>query len=131
MMRNPLKTAPTDDPAVRTPWTNASSRPFKRDITELPAEEALKVFEDLKPVTFEYKANPAKKHVGFIAEDVPALVATQDRKGLAAMDIVGVLTKVVQQQQEAFEEQQQLIKRQQDEITELERRIGRLEGSQH
>ena len=114
MMRNPLKTAPTDDPAVRTPWTNASSRAFKRDITELPAEEALKVFEDLKPVTFEYKANPEKKHVGFIAEDVPALVATQDRKGLAAMDIVGVLTKVVQQQQKT--------------ITNLQHRLANLES---
>ena len=38
-------------------------------------------------------------HVGFIAEDVPDLVATGDRKGLSAMDIVAVLTKVVQQQQ--------------------------------
>jgi hypothetical protein len=34
--------------------------------------------------------------VGFIAEDVPELVATKDRKGLSPMDIVAVLTKVVQ-----------------------------------
>ena len=102
-------------------WTNASSRAFKRDITELPADEALKVCEDLKPVTFEYKANPEKKHVGFIAEDVPDLVATQDRKGLAAMDIVGVLTKVVQQQQEALQNQQKTI-------TNLQHRLANLES---
>jgi ubiquinone biosynthesis protein len=31
---------------------------------------------------------------GFIAEDVPALVATPDRRGLSAMDLVALLTKV-------------------------------------
>ena len=34
--------------------------------------------------------------MGFIAEDVPELVATNDRKGLSALDITAVLTKVVQ-----------------------------------
>ncbi len=100
-----------------TTWVNASSRAYKKDITELPADEALDVFKKLKPVTFEYKANPEEKHVGFIAEDVPDLVATADRKGIATMDIVGVLTKVVQQQQE--------------EITELKARIARLEAGTH
>jgi hypothetical protein len=35
---------------------------------------------------------------------VPELVATKDRKGLAPMDIVAVLTKVVQEQQKTIEE---------------------------
>ena len=43
--------------------------------------------------------HPADRHVGFIAEDVPELVATPDRKSLAPMDIVAVLTKVLQDQQ--------------------------------
>ena len=43
-------------------------------------------------------------HVGFIAEDVPNLVATKDREGLSPMDIVAVLTKVVQEQQKTMEE---------------------------
>jgi hypothetical protein len=42
--------------------------------------------------------------VGFIAEDVPDLVATEDRKGMSAMDVVAVLTKVVQDQQQTIEE---------------------------
>lgn len=37
--------------------------------------------------------------MGFIAEDVPDLVATPNRKSLSPMDIVAVLTKVVQEQQ--------------------------------
>ena len=35
---------------------------------------------------------------GFIAEEVPELISTKDRKGLSSMDIVAVLTKVVQEQ---------------------------------
>ncbi|MBF0137802.1 MAG: hypothetical protein H7833_19635 [Magnetococcus sp. DMHC-1] len=53
----------------------------------------------LNPATFAYKRDPAEKHVGFVAEDVPDLLATQDRKGLSAMDVVAVVTKVVQKQQ--------------------------------
>jgi len=40
--------------------------------------------------------------VGFIAEDVPELLATKDRKGLSPMDIVAVLTRVVQEQQKTI-----------------------------
>ena len=52
--------------------------------------------QGLEPVTYKYKANPQEGKVGFIAEDVPELVATNDRKGLSALDITAVLTKVVQ-----------------------------------
>ena len=45
-----------------------------------------------------YKANSEDKHVGFIAEDAPELVVTKDRKGMSPMDVVAVLTKVVQEQ---------------------------------
>ena len=45
------------------------------------------------------RPDPAEKHVDFIAENVPDLVATEDRKGMSAMDVVTVLTKVVQDQQ--------------------------------
>ena len=48
------------------------------------------------PVTFTYKNDPTESHVGFIAEDVPALVASKDRKGLSPMNIVGVIVKVAQ-----------------------------------
>jgi hypothetical protein len=55
-------------------------------------------------VLFNYKTDRADRHVGFIAEDVPDLVATADRKGLSSMDIVAVLTRVVQQQQRRIDE---------------------------
>ncbi|MBF0518467.1 MAG: tail fiber domain-containing protein [Nitrospirae bacterium] len=83
-------------------WTNASSRAYKEHIKELSSEKALEAFEQLKPVTFNYKTDKSDKHIGFIAEDVPEIVATKDRKGLSSMDVVALLTKVVQEQQKTI-----------------------------
>ena len=63
---------------------------------------------------FAYKKDLTEKHVGFIAEDVPELVSTKDRKGLSPMDIVAVLTKVVQEQQRIIEDQQKTAKEQRE-----------------
>lgn len=84
-------------------WTNASSRALKENIESLSAEDALDTLAALEPVQFNYRNDQAEGHVGFIAEDVPDLVAMQDRNGLSAMDIVAVLTKVVQEQQKKIE----------------------------
>ena len=85
-------------------WTNASSREYKQDIRDLSTEAAEEAFAKLTPVTFAYKAAPEEHHVGFIAEDAPDLVATADRKGMSALDVVAVLTKVVQEQQKTIAE---------------------------
>jgi len=95
-------------------WVNASSRAVKQDIHPLDRTAAVDALKALQPVTFAYKENPAETNVGFIAEDVPDLVATADRKGLSSMDVVAVLTKVIQEQQRTIEE--------------METRLGRLEG---
>jgi hypothetical protein len=84
-------------------WTNASSREYKENIETLSSEKAMATLTNLTPVTYNYKVDSGEKHVGFIAEDVPDLVATKDRKGLSAMDIVAVLTKVVQEQTKTIE----------------------------
>ena len=60
-------------------WVNASSRAVKQDIQPLDLEAAMSTVKALQPVTFAYKANPSETNVGFIAEDVPDLVATRDR----------------------------------------------------
>lgn len=85
-------------------WTNACSRALKDNIADLDTDAAKKALNDLQPVTYTYKVAPTEHHVGFIAEDVPALVATQDRKGLSSMDIVAVLTSVVKDQQKTIDE---------------------------
>ena len=90
-------------------WTNASSREYKTDIKQLTADKALDALTQLRPVEFTYKVDKEEKHLGFIAEDAPALVATKDRKGMSSMDVVAVLTKVVQEQQKTVHEQRLII----------------------
>lgn len=90
-------------------WTNASSRSYKEKITNLSAEEALSAFQNLNPVKYNYKNETDEEYVGFIAEDVPELAATKDRKSLSPMDIVAIMTKVVQQQQAVISQLQQRL----------------------
>jgi hypothetical protein len=78
-------------------WTDASSREYKENIKELTSEEAINTLAGLNPIKYNYKTDKDERHVGFIAEDVPDLVAVKGRKGLSPMDIVAVLTKVVQE----------------------------------
>jgi len=85
-------------------WTNASSREYKTDIKKLSTQKAIDALKQLDPVEFAYKTDSQEKHVGFIAEDAPELVATKDRKGMSSMDVVAVLTKVVQEQQKTISE---------------------------
>ena len=84
-------------------WTNASSREYKENIRDLTVEEAMTALRELQPTRFNYKVDKQEECVGFIAEDVPELLANKDRNGLSPMDIVAVLTKVVQEQQKKIE----------------------------
>ena len=109
-------------------WTNASSEEYKENISSLSADKAMETLMGLKPVEFNYKIDKNERYVGFIAEDVPELVATNDRKGLSPMDIVAVVTSVVKEQQKAIEEQRQTIAILTEKINMLEREV-RLKGS--
>ncbi len=93
--------------------TIGSSREYKDNIRDLTVEEATNVLHGLNPVAFVHKAGGGEQHIGFIAEDVPESVATKDRKGLSPMDIVAVLTKVVQKQRSEIQEQQKAVQEQQ------------------
>ncbi len=84
-------------------WVNASSRVLKENISDLSSEDALETLQKLEPVSFSYKTDPSDTNLGFIAEDVPSLVATKDRKGTSTMDFVALLTKVVQDQQKQID----------------------------
>ncbi len=91
-------------------WVNSSSRKNKENIRDLDINEAYSALDELKPVTFAYKVDPDETQVGFIAEDVPELVAIGDRSGLASMDIVGVLTKIIQDQNKRIERLENMLK---------------------
>jgi len=90
-------------------WHNTSSRSMKKDIQPLGTKEALEAFNKLQPVTYAYKANPTDQKVGFIAEDVPELVADPKHRSLSAMDMVALLTKVVQVQEKKMKIKDALI----------------------
>ena len=80
-------------------WTNSSSRDKKENIESLPADAAMSALMAMEPVMFNYKNERNEDYVGFIAEDVPDLVAVGERDALSTMDIIAVLTRVVQEQQ--------------------------------
>ncbi len=92
-------------------WTNRSSRASKENIKPLTSKEALEAFNKLQPMTYNYKSDKSEKYVGFIAEDVPDLVAINSRDGLSAMDMVAVLTKVVQEQDKKIQKLEAMQKR--------------------
>ena len=124
---NPLEMASGAYVTTGGVWTNASSREYKDNIEALATEEAFDTLRELNPVKFAYKKDLTEKHVGFIAEDVPDLVSTKDRKGLSPLDIVAVLTKVVQEQQKTNQEQQTVIKTLTEKLAQLEAKIGDLQ----
>jgi hypothetical protein len=101
-------------------WTNASSRELKDNIQTLTTSEAFETLTHLNAVKYNYKADREEKHVGFIAEDAPDLVASKDKKGMSPMDVVAVLTKVVQEQQKSLQDQQAII-------SELQRKVAAME----
>jgi hypothetical protein len=93
-------------------FTNSSSRDYKEDIRDLTANEAVSALNQLQPVKFRFKEQ-TEENLGFIAEDVPDLVAVEDRQSVAPMDIIALLTKVVKEQQKT--------------IAKLEEKVAKLE----
>lgn len=110
----------------------ASSRKFKDDIEDLDAQSALEAFHQLKPVSYVYKAHKDEPVIGFIAEDVPDLVATKDRDGISAMEVAALLTKVVQEQEkrnsDAVRSLNDAVALEKGKVRSLEARIQRLES---
>ncbi|MBA4373363.1 MAG: hypothetical protein C0402_10955 [Thermodesulfovibrio sp.] len=103
-----------------------SSRTQKDNIIELKSTEAMQALQGLTPVMFTYKSDATERKVGFIAEDVPELVASNTRTGIDPMNIVAVLTKVVQEQNRQIVEQQAAYREQQNSIDELKRELTSL-----
>jgi hypothetical protein len=104
--------------------TQGSSRDLKEDISGLSIKEAIDTVLALEPVKFKYKADTRDQHIGFVAEDVPDAVATPDRKSLSTMDIVAVLTKVVQEQAKAVRKQDEMISALSEKVKALEKMLN-------
>ena len=100
---------------------------LKDNIKELSTEEAIEALEALAPVKYNYLTDEDDLYVGFIAEDVPELVASKDRKGMSAMDVVAVLTRVLQEQQKSVQEQAKTVEELKKANTALRKEIAKLE----
>ena len=102
---NPTERLHVNGKVRATDFVTSSSRDYKKNIQDLSAAQAKAALSQMNPVQYQYKSDDlGDQHVGFIAEDVPELVATPGRKGVSALDMVAVLTKVVQEQQKTIEQ---------------------------
>jgi hypothetical protein len=99
--------------------TTGSSRELKKNISQLSGDEAVQALMSLMPVKYNYKTNEDELELGFIAEDVPELVARNDRKSLSPMDFATLSVSVIQEQEKRIQNQQQQISSQQKQIDEL------------
>ena len=73
---------------------------------------AMVPLEKLEPVRLSCKLEPEEENLGFIAEDIPDLVATNSCKTIATMGIVLVITQVVKDQQNVIDRQGSELKSQ-------------------
>lgn len=126
---NPLQLASGAKVTAGGVFTNASSRALKHDITPLSGASALDTVRQLEPVTFAYNADPDEQQVGFVAEDVPQLVADNDRRSLSPMDVVAVLTKVVQEQDKQLALQAEQLRAQREELARQSAAIEKITAS--
>lgn len=107
-------------------WLDASSRAYKENIKDLDEKTAMEAFAKLEPVTYNYKTNKNEPIVGFIAEDVPDVVASNTRDTLSALELVALLTKVVQVQEKTLAETKAALKNKDVKISAMEKDIVEL-----
>ena len=111
-------------------WTDVSTRSKKKNIRDIRPEDAMQALDELTPVTYQYKGDETNDmRAGFIAEDVPEIVARNDRKSLSALEIVAVLTQVVKEQKGQIEQLQGDNLELKDDNLELKERLSRLEAA--
>ena len=89
--------------------TTGSSRTLKKEIEPISHTDATQALMALDPVSFRYKADDTELNIGFIAEDVPDMVATNDRMGLNSMDLVTLAITVIQEQQKEIDELKTIV----------------------
>jgi hypothetical protein len=111
-----------------------SDRRLKMNIEETDLE-SLKIINDLRVVDFEYKDSPGIERLGFIAQEVedvyPRMVSyneIQDIYEINQMELIPVLTKSIQEQDEKItklEKENKMLKSENEEIkarlTEIEK----------
>lgn len=95
----------------------ACSREFKENISDLEAEEAIATLQDLRPIKYDYKsARSFRQNLGFIAEEMPDNLASEDRKSVSPFEVIPVLTRVAKEQQKSIARLQETIRALQEDV---------------
>lgn len=95
--------------AAGTSWTNISSRDFKKDIQKIDdatKDLMLDSVMDMDITTYKYKeefGGDGATKIGFISEDMPDEVLSQDGKGVDVYELITFAIGALQVQQKEFE----------------------------
>jgi hypothetical protein len=112
------------DASIKVAFADAfdqfSSRALKHGVENLAPAVALAAVDGLHPVSYRLTASPEEPTLGFIAEQLPDLLASPGRTTIEPMKIVAALTGAAQAQGERIEVRER-------EIARLEARLERLE----
>jgi hypothetical protein len=79
-----------------TGFFQSSSRAVKTNIVNFD-KNALDIIDQTQIVTFSYKNDPTRKHIGFIAEDTPVELSTEKQNTMDTSSTVAVLLKAIQE----------------------------------
>jgi hypothetical protein len=114
-----------------TNWTSVSSVRWKENIE--PLTQGLETLKQLHPVAYNYKKTPAKRTMGFIAEEVgkvlPTVVDWDEKEegyaeGYDHLAILALVVEAVKEQQAEIEQ----LKAENKTLREVTERISELEG---
>ena len=72
---------------------------------------------NLHPIKYDYKsAKTFRQNLGFIAEEMPANLASEDKKTISPFEVIPILTRVAKAQQQSIARLQETIRALQDEV---------------
>lgn len=97
-----------------------SSQTIKENIVDFDSQEAAELLQALRPVKFTYRTDK-NKHIqaGFLAEEVPPLVASVDHRAIRLMEIIAILTQNVKKHEQTITALSQKVTQQQAMIDSL------------
>lgn len=93
-----------DGPVKGSSFTATSSRTKKTNIEPYEGK-ALDLIKSTDIVSYTYKNDPTEtKYVGFISEDTPSPLSTEDKLNMSVNSCIGILLKAVQELDKKIEE---------------------------
>ena len=111
-------------------FVQLSSIAIKDEVTDLSGQEVAEALAQLRPVKFKYKvSNDDGFQAGFLAEEVPELLATDNQQGVKLMDVIAVLTKAVQENRKVIKQLSKMVTDQNKQITQLQQALQSRQSS--